>query len=279
MQSATLLLAIITFSLASCTTAAFIQHTPTLANTGQHTGKGQLHGNLLYSSGSSTSNNVDITQGDEPYESVKGIQAKGSYSISNAWAIQASLMHSSELGGSQESNQKNIIYRYNRNITEGGVAYYNNLGSQNNVFFEIGTGLGIGNYRATETASVAVPGGRFYDHNVFKVYLQPSVYYVSRNFCLSVGANVSHINFNDINTNYTSLERKNRFITTDNKLNTTTFAFFSKADVFLTKLPWLGLNFQVLTSTDLGKKFNTNQNDNNVGIGLSFRFDQLSGKK
>ena len=272
--------ACIAFVFASCETASFIQHTPTLANTGQHTEKGELHGNLLYSSGSSTTNNISVSgSNDEPYEQVNGIQAKGSYSISNSLAIQSSYMHSSEKGGSINSNQKNIVYNYNRNITEAGLAFYENLNSNNSLFIEIGTGMGLGNNKATEVSSALVPGGRFYNHNIFKLYVQPSLYYVSKNFCVSVGGKLSHINFNDILTNYTTAERQNRSITTDNKLTTTTLDFFTKFDAFLTKLPWLGFNFQVLNSSDLGRKFNTNQNDNNIGFGLSFRFDKMSEKK
>jgi hypothetical protein len=68
----------------------------------------------------------------------------------------------------------------------------------------------LGNNKATEVSSAIVAGGRFYNHNIFKLYVQPFIYYVSKNFCVSVG----------------------------------------------------------------GK-----QNDNNVGFGLSFRFEKMSEKK
>ena len=274
-----ILFALLAIFVASCTTAEFIQHTPTLANTGQHTGKGQINGKLLYSSGNSTSNSVVNSQGASPYEKVRGTQAQASFSVNNSLALQASFMHSSEQGGSKESGQTNIVYRYNRNVTEGGLAFYDNLNEQKTLFIELGAGTGLGSFKATEAASVLAPGGRYYNHNVFKLYLQPSVYFVSKNIYFTGGLKFSYISFNGIKTTYSDLERTNRSLTTGNSLNTTTLDFFTKADVFLTKVPWLGLNGQLLLSSDLGKKFNYNQTDNNFGIGLSFRFGQLNEEK
>jgi hypothetical protein len=269
------LLILIIGSLSSCTTAEFIQHTPTLANSGQHTDKNQFSGNLLYSSGSSTSNSIVNNPGPSPYEKVRGVQAQGSYSLSTSLVVQASYMHSDEEGGSINANQKNFVYDYSRNIAEGGLAYYKNLNQQRNTFIEIAAGSGLGSFKTTEANSILVPGGRYYNHQVLKLYLQPSVYYTSNNFCVSVGFKYAYINFNDIKTNYSDIERTNRSITTDDHLSTSTLDFFTKADVFLTKLPWLGLSLQFLRSKDLGKKFYLNQTDSNFGIGVRFRFNQL----
>lgn len=87
---------IIIFS--SCTTAEFIQHTPTLVNSGMHTGKDQFTGRALYSSGSSTTNNVDNSAGASPYQSINGFQAQGSYSVASNLAIMGSHMYSGEKG-------------------------------------------------------------------------------------------------------------------------------------------------------------------------------------
>jgi hypothetical protein len=273
-----LFIAFAAISFTSCTTAEFIQHTPTLANTGQHTAKNQFTGRALYSTGSSTSNSVSNDQGPSPYESVNGIQAQGSYSAGDHLAIQAAFMHSSEKGGSEESGNKNIVYNYNRNIAEAGVAYFNALGSGGDFFFELGAGTGFGSYKATENSSLLVPGGRHYDHNVAKLYFQPSVYFVSQNIHLSSGFKFSFINFSSIKTNYTDAERESRLITTAGSLSTTTLDYFAKVEVFTNKLPWIGLSSQVLFSTDLQKKFNTNQTNNNFGIGLCFRFGDTGGK-
>lgn len=283
MQSSTLLSAICIFSLASCNTVKFIQHTPTLANTGQHTARNQLHGKLLYSSGNSSANSSDINGLGDNNESIHGLQAQASYSISNSLALQSSFMHSSEKGASLRnsltSRPEKIDYNYKRNITEGGLAYYKNLNAKKSFFIELAVGTGFGSYKATEANSVIVPGGRFYDHNVFKLYFQPSVYYASSNIVVSVGGKFSSINFNNIKTNYTSQEREARSITTDNKLNISTFDFFMKADFYPAKLPRVGLNLQMLTTTDLQPNYYLNQNDFNVGIGLSFRLNTKGGKK
>lgn len=271
--------AILLLALSSCETASFIQHTPTLANTGQHTGKNQLHGKLLYSTGSSTSNSSDNNSSTNPYESINGIQAQGSYSIMEKLAIQSSYMHSSEKGGSEGNGQKNIIYNYKRNVTEAGIAFFDNLSKDNTFFTEISAGTGFGKFNASEVSSLQVPGGRFYNHNVFKLYLQPSVYYASGNLCMGFGVKFASIRFNRIQTNYTNTERETRDITTNASLRASTFDLFLKTDVFLNRLPWLGFNAQFLYSTDQKKTFNYNQNDWNAGFGLSIRLDDLGRKK
>jgi hypothetical protein len=263
------------YILSSCTTAEFIQHTPTLANTGQHTDKGQFTGRALYSTGSSTSNSVDNDQGPSPYESVNGFQAQGSYAVSKSLAIQSSFMHSGEKGGSEDGGTKTIVYNYDRNITEAGLAYFSPISKNKDLFVELGAGTGFGSYKATENASVLVPGGRFYNHNVLKVYLQPSIYYVSKNVQVSGGFKFSIIRFNDIVSDYSPAERETRALPANNNLSTNTLDFFAKADFFTNKLPWLGLHVQLLTSTDLKKQFNTNQNDNNMGLGLCFKFGEM----
>ena len=269
----------ISLLLASCDTARFIQHTPTLANTGQHTDEGQLHGKVLYSSGSSSVNSVDLNSTDNPYQLIQGLQLQGSYSFRKKMAFQLSHMYSAEKGGSDISGQKTVIYRYKRNVTEAGISFFDNIDPQQHLFVELAGGLGFGKYNATEISSLLAPGGRFYDHNVFKVYLQPAMYATSKNFGLALGFKFSSVNFGNISTNYSSDERTDRFITTASSLHTTTMDYFMKGNLFLNKLPWLGLNAEFLWSTDLGKNFSGAQNDWNTGIGLAFRFDYLSKKK
>jgi hypothetical protein len=270
---------VLSFVLFSCETAEFIQHTPTLTNTGQHTGKNQLHGKVLYSTGNSTSNSGDNSSEKNPYESVNGIQAQGSYSFSDKFAFHSSYMHSSEKGGSERAGAKDIVYRYKRNIMEAGFAFFDNLSSDNTFFVELAGGTGFGKFNSTEVNSVLAPGGRFYDHNVFKLYIQPSFYYASPLVGMSSGFKFSSIRFNNINTNYTSAEREGRSITTASGLTATTLDFFLKTDFYLKQLPWLGFNVQFLYSTDLKKTFNYNQTDWNAGLGLSFRLDNLKIKK
>lgn len=270
---------ILLLALSSCETASFIQHTPTLANTGQHTGKNQLHGKLLYSTGSSTSNSSDNSSNTNPYESINGIQAQGSYSISSQLALQSSYMHSSEKGGSEGNGQTSIVYRYKRNVTEAGIAFFENLDKKNTFFAELAAGTGFGKFNATEVSSLQAPGGRFYNHNVFKLYFQPSIYYASPNLCMGFGLKFASIRFDRIQTDYTNTERETRDITTNSSLRATTIDLFLKTDVFLNSLPWLGFNAQFLYSTDQKKSFNYNQNDWNAGIGLSIRLDNPGRKK
>lgn len=271
-----ILTAIIAASISSCTTASFIQHTPTLANTGQHTGKDQFTGRALYSTGTSTTSSNKNTQGASPYQSVNGVQLQGSYSVSKSLAIQSSFMHSAEKGGSETGGSKTIVYNYNRNIAEFGLAYFNSISGSENFYGEVGVGAGIGSYKATENPSGLAPGGRFYNHNVSKIYIQPSIYYVSPNVHIAGGLKFSFLSFTSIKSDYSSDERITRSLPTGDKLSTNTLDYFVKAEFFTNNVPWLGISTQMLFSTDLQRKFNSRQNDNNYGVGLCFHFGDMN---
>ncbi|MBN8686291.1 MAG: hypothetical protein J0M10_04715 [Chitinophagales bacterium] len=263
----------------SCTTANFIQHTPSLVQSGTHTEKGEFTGRALYSTGSSSSNTVENSTGASPYQQVRGFQAQGSYAVDDHFAVQGSFMHSGEKGGSTENGVKSIVYDYNRNVAEAGLAFYQALGDKSNFYFELGGGAGLGSYKAKELSSLLVPGGRYYDHSVFKLYVQPSFYFISPNVHVQTGFKFASVNFNNIKSNYTSLEKQSRDLTLEPKLNTTVIDFFFRTDIYLPGLPWLGFSGQTQVSSELQKKFNTNINDNNYGIGVCFRFGELTEQK
>jgi len=270
----TFLLAGIACFFASCTTAEFIQHTPTLVHPGMHTAKNQFTGRALYSSGSNTFNSVDNSVGPSPYQSVNGFQAQGSYSVTPQLAVTGSLMYSAEKGGSEENQIKTLVYDYKRNVTEAGLAFFQPLSDRKKFFFEASAGTGFGKYRATERNSVLVPGGRFYDNNVFKLWLQPSFYFISPYVHISTGVKIAAININSIQTNYTLMERETREITTAPKLRTFTTDWFFRTEVFIPGAEWIG--FSVITQQTLenNQRFNSNINDSNFGLGVVVKLGQ-----
>ncbi len=267
-------------SLASCTTAEFIQHTPTLANSGHHTGKGEFTGRAMYSSGGSTVNGHSSRQEETPYENMNGLQAQGSYSITKNVAVQGSFMYSAEQGGSTKNGNRNIIYNYKRNIAEAGLAWFAPVNNKETFYFEMAGGAGIGKYKSTEAASQSAQGGRFYNNNVTEFFIQPSFYSVTENgnFYGAAGVKIANINFNNIATNYSITEKESREITTTGKLNTQTFGVFTRLEVFTNKLPWLGVSLQGMFTHDMGQRFNLNFNDSNGGIGLCIRPGRKSKK-
>lgn len=267
-------------SLASCTTAVFIQHTPTLANSGHHTGKGEFTGRAMYSSGGSSVNGHTNGQEQNPYENINGLQAQGSYSITKNIAVQGSFMHSAEQGGSTKNGTRNVIYNYKRNMVETGLAWFAPINKKETFFFEMAGGAGIGKNKSTEAVSQSLPGGRFYNNNVTEFFIQPSIYSVTENgnFYGAAGIKIANINFNNIATNYSVAEKESREITATGKLNTQTIGVFSRLEVFTNKLPWLGISLQGMFTHDMGQRFNLNFNDSNMGIGLCIRPGRKSKK-
>jgi hypothetical protein len=268
------LLAVIATLFSSCTTAEFIQHTPTLVNSGMHTDKNQFTGRALYSSGSSTFNSVDNSVGPSPYQSVNGFQAQGSYSVTPNLAVTGLLMFSGEKGGSEENQVKTLVYDYKRNITEAGLSFFQPLSDRKKFFFEASAGTGFGKYRATERNSVLVPGGRFYDNNVFKLWLQPSFYFISPYVHISTGVKIASININSIQTNYTLTERETREITTAPKLRTSTTDWFFRTEVFIPGAEWIGFSAITQQTVESKQRFSSNINDSNFGLGVVLKLGQ-----
>lgn len=262
------LLAGIALAFSSCTTAEFIQHTPTLVNSGMHTDKNQFTGRALYSSGSSTNNSLDNSTGPSPYESINGFQAQGSFSVASNLAVMGSYMHSGEKGGSEENQIKKLVYDYKRNVTEAGLAYFLPLSLEKKYFFEAAAGTGFGKYSAIELNSVLVPGGRYYNNNIFKLWLQPSFYFISPYVHISAGIKIAAIHVNAINTNYTLPEREAREITTASRLRTTTTDWFFRTEVFIPGAEWIGFSAVTQVTTEMKRSFNSNINDSNFGIGV-----------
>lgn len=273
MRSIFLMAGIASF-LASCTTAEFIQHTPTLVHSGMHTDKNQFTGRALYSSGSSTNNSVDNSTGPSPYQSVNGFQAQVSYSVTPNLAVTGSFMYSGEKGGSEENQVKTLVYDYKRNVTEAGLALFQPLSDRKKFFFEASAGTGFGKYRATEQNSILVPGGRFYDNNVFKLWLQPSFYFISPNIHISTGVKIASIHINSIKTNYTLTERETRDITTAPKLRTTTTDWFFRTEIFIPGAEWIGFSAITQQTVDSKQRFNSNINDSNYGVGIVVKLGQ-----
>ncbi len=259
---------------ASCTTAEFIQHTPTLVHSGMHTDKNQFTGRALYSSGSSTNNSVDNSTGPSPYQSLNGVQAQGSYSVAPNLAVTGSFMYSGEKGGSEENQVKTLVYDYKRNVTEAGLAFFQPFSDRKNFFFEAAAGTGFGKYRATEQNSTLVPGGRFYDNNVFKLWLQPSFYFISPYVHISTGVKIASIHINSIQTNYTLTERETREITTAPKLRTTTTDWFFRTEIFIPGAEWIGFSAITQQTVDSKRRFNSNINDSNYGLGIVLKLGQ-----
>lgn len=268
------LLAGITCFFASCTTAEFIQHTPTLVHAGMHTDKNQFTGRALYSSGSSTNNSVDNSTGPSPYQSVNGFQAQASYSVAPQLAVMGSIMYSGEKGGSEENQVKTLVYDYKRNVTEAGLAFFQPLSDRKKFFFEAAAGTGFGKYKSTEQNSVLVPGGRFYDNNVFKLWLQPSFYFISPNIHISTGVKFASININSIQTNYTLTERESREITTAPKLRTSTTDWFFRTEIFIPGAEWIGFSAITQQTVESKQRFNSNINDSNYGVGIVLKLGQ-----
>ncbi len=274
-----ILFASLAIFLASCTTAEFIQYTPTLANSGMHTGKGEFTGRAMYSSGGSSANSYSNNQEQNPYELINGIQAQGSYSVAKNFALQGSFMNSAEKGGSTKAGNRNIIYNYNRTMAEAGLSWFTPLDKRESLFFEIAGGAGFGKYKSTEVASIIAPGGRFYNHNVTEFFIQPSLYNTNGNFNAATGIKIAGINFNNFSTNYTGTERETRNITTAGKLNTSTIGIFSRIEVFTNKLPWLGFSLNGMYVFETGQRFTQNFNDFNGGIGFCIRPGRKAFKK
>jgi hypothetical protein len=191
--------------LTSCNfTAPLIQHTPPLASIASHTNKGELITAGYYKTAHDIRNfGTNDSSRKGYYQKVNGLQAQSSYAITNSIALSSSYMYSKESNGFVVPTGKDSgIFNYRRNLGELGISFYNPISANSQWYSSIGFGIGYGNNKTTENRNNNITSNSFYNHDIFKVYIQPSIYTISENNHLILGVKVSMIQFKNVKTSY-----------------------------------------------------------------------------
>jgi hypothetical protein len=259
----------------SCKIAApLVQHTPTLANMATHTKEKELVGSVSYSTGKDFRNGLFSSNNDSAYnQAISGIQIQSSYSIKSNIALFANYMSSNEENKTSYVLPPNNKYNYKRNRAEIGISFFNKMDDSKKFYSSIGIGFGLGKSEANEYLNAAILPNYFYNHNIISAYLQPTLYWVLTQLHIAIGMKMSFINFNNVITNYTSIEKTTRKLFTENSSNNFTVDYSLKFAYFLKQFPAIGLQYQAMLTSDLSRKFQSNHNGLNMGVGLCFKIN------
>jgi hypothetical protein len=264
--------------LISCNfTAPLIQHTPPLATVATHTNKGELITAGYYKTANDIRNfGTNDSSRKGYYQKVNGLQVQSSYAINNSVALSSSYMYSKETNGFVlPSGRDSGLFNYKRNLGELGISFYNPLSPNSKWYSSIGMGIGYGNNKTTENRNSTITPTNFYNHDIYKIYFQPSFYNVTQNGHLVLGVKVSMIQFKNVKTSYTAEQRSRKRLFALNSSSNLLADFYCEYIYYIKTLPWLGVQTQFLFSTDLSKKLSYNHNNINAGVGLCIR---LRGK-
>jgi hypothetical protein len=160
-------------------------------------------------------------------------------------------------------------------LGELGISFYNPISANSQWYSSIGFGIGYGNNKTTENRNNNITSNSFYNHDIFKVYIQPSIYTISENNHLILGVKVSMIQFKNVKTSYSLEQRSRKRLFALNSSSNLLADFYCQYIYYIKTLPWIGVQTQFLFSTDLSKKLSYNHNNVNMGVGLCIK---LKGK-
>ncbi|MEP7080204.1 MAG: hypothetical protein ABI784_05725 [Ginsengibacter sp.] len=190
----------IIFIFSSCTRYRYI-YAPATPNIPYFTEKGDSKAAAYYAG---AGGNGNVTSRAD------GIDIQGAYAIANHWMIATSYFN---------RNEKNIDYNnqpgeqaiyYKRNIIEMGGGYFNALNEKKSITINLLVSAGSGKFTIKEKGTD--PGStfnRFYDVNVFKYYLQPSINFrPEKNFSFAFYIKPTFVRYGKFNTDYTADEFK-----------------------------------------------------------------------
>ena len=208
-----------------------------------------------------------------------GFDMQGALAVTNHIALQANYFYRNEKTHSNSDyyNFSNSSVKYQRNMFEFGGGFFTALDRKKRILLQTYAGAGFGKTNITEhgTDQNQLPYGRYYDANLTKYFLEPSMTFrVKEAFAASFGSRISLIKFRNINTDYSFPEKQDFNLDSLDR-----FAVFFFEPVFVgsfgfNKLPGFRIELQVGASILLDEEF-IDYRPVNFSLGLSFDIGKL----
>lgn len=147
--------------------------------------------------------------------SAQGADLQGAIAVSNSIAVQANYYFRSEKTNTNSSSNtfENSLVKYKRNLFEIGAGYFTPCDKKGRLLFQVYAGAGFGKTKINETGTdynqLAV--SRYYNTNVTKFFLEPSITFRTHNelFAATIATRASVVKFGNIKTDYTYDEKQN----------------------------------------------------------------------
>lgn len=270
-KTPSLFLVLTIFIFSSCTTYRYI-YAPATPNIPYFTEKGDSKVGAYYA-GAGGDGNVNSR--------ADGYDIQGAYAITNHWMITTSYFNRNERDKeySNQINDLNIFYK--RNIIEVGGGYFAVLNEKKTITINLLAGAGSGKFTINEKGTA--PGSiynRFYDVNVFKYYLQPSINFRPlKNFSFAFYIKPTFVRYGKFKTDYTSDEFKDYGF---QGIYNRTLSFFELGYDLKYSIPgatWLSIEVAVSGVTrDATYGYPLISRGGNGAIGLNVNFAKITKK-
>ncbi len=197
---------------ASCDTPRYA-YSPTAHNVPVFTKKGDSKVAAYYSNnGIYSSTDEDGNEYDRNV--AQGIDLQGAVAVSNNIAVQAGYFNRSETSNQSSSNNNvdKATIKYKRNLFEFGAGYFTPVDKKQHVLFQVYAGAGFGKTTIREKGTDFNLNyyTRFYNTNITKYYLEPSITFKTPKdiFAATIATRGSVIKFGKVGTDYTSGEKQ-----------------------------------------------------------------------
>lgn len=230
----------------------------------------------------SFSSNFDINETNDSYQRNRsnGYDVQAAVAATNHLAVQGSYYSRTERNYDTYSSYfDSSTINVKRTMWEAGLGFYTGLDKRNNNSFALYGGIGQGNMKLRDKGidnSSFTPYTRFYNADLFKYYLEPSMTFRKGSvFTFSVATRLSAIRFKNIRTDYSYDERRSFDL---DSLNRFTWYFFEPCIVNsfgFNKLPGFRIEYQFGLSLLLSGENSFQYRPFNFSVGLLFDIPKL----
>ncbi len=264
---------VIIFTLFSCTANRYI-YAPSAPVLPYFNEKNDSKASAFYSGNGSDNNSNNVSQ---------GVDLQGAYAFGNNWALTTSYFYRKE---NSFENNKSIFdsshVKYERNIIDIGGGYFLPLNSKKTIIVNVYGAIGRGKFSSDETGTKSgAPYSRFYNVNVTKYYIQPSIHFMpGKFFRFAFFIKPTFVHYGHFSTDY--LQDEYEYFNFD-KLYKSTLTFMEigyDLQLGIPGVPWLfiehsvsGISRQVRSNSHLLSR------GGNVSIGLNINFAKIPKKK
>lgn len=210
----------------------------------------------------------------------QGFDVQGAVAVTNNIAVQADYYYRGEKSTSTSSSSSNFaksVVDYKRNMFVIGAGYFTPVDKNKKVFVQVFGGVGFGktNIKDKGVDQSQANYSRFYDVNLTKFYLEPSISFRHKEiFSATVATRASVIKFRNIKTDYSLFERQDFNL---DSLDRFAVAFFEPSFIGsfgFPKAPGVRVEFQVGLSVLWEEDF-IDYRPFNFSVGLAFDIGKL----
>lgn len=263
---------------ASCDTPRYA-YSPTAHNVPVFTKQGDSKVAAYYSNnGIYSSTDEDGNQYDRNIS--QGLDVQGAVAATNNIAVQAGYYNRSETSNQNASfsSDNKASIKYKRNLFEFGLGYFTPLDKKQHMLFQIygGAGFGKTTIRERGTDFNLNAYSRFYNTNITKYYLEPSLTFKTPKdiFAATVATRGSIIKFGKIQTDYTSTEKMDYNLDSLDRYGVLFFEPSFVGSFGFPKMPGMRIELQAGLSLLYDKSF-IDYRPFNFSIGLVFDIPKL----